>query len=272
MAIRLWKKRTGSRAPRRLEAVLGPSSVRVAAFGGWLGRRPLGAREWVVPAEGEAGWRGAVVALEAALAERCVRGAALDLTVSSQWIRFALVPRRAELASAAERQEYARHLFVSRFGAAAETWTLRLAEAAGGAMLACAAEPELIEALRGACARPGAVLRRVEPLVLAVFNEHAKRLSGGRHWFVVPEPTVAFLALLDRGTWQSVAVRRLDEVSAETVAALVETAHHLQGIETPATRVVSHAAALAGPLADAFGEYRIEWLGPGLGAAEVSAA
>lgn len=274
MAIRLWKKRTASPAPKRLEAVLGPSSVRVTAFGGWLGRRPLGAREWAVaaPEEGEAVWRGAVAALEAALAERCVRGAALDLTISSQWIRFVLVPRRAELRSAAERQEYARHLFVARFGAAAEAWTLRLAEAAGGAMLACAVEPGLIEALRDACARAGAVLRRVEPLALAVFNRHAKRLNGGRQWFVVPEPAVAFLALLDGGTWQSVAVRRLDEASAETVAALVETAHHLQGIETPATRVVSHAAALAGPLADAYGDYRLEWLGPGLGAAEAMAA
>jgi hypothetical protein len=239
--------------------------VRLAAFGGLLGRTPLARQERALAAgDGAAGWQTSLAALERLFEQlfeqRPVRGAALSVAVSSQWLRFVLVPQREELRSKAERLEYARHLFATRFGVEAEGWTVRLVEGTAlGAQLACAMAPGLIADLQALCARAGVTLRRVEPLALAVFNAHDKQLGEGRHWFVVPEAGTAFVALLDGGVWQGVAVRRAAIGSPADLAGLLEAEHQFLGVEERVAQVMAGAREGLAQTAEECG-YRFAWL------------
>lgn len=264
----LWKKPIVSPAPRRLEAVLAPKRVRLAAFGGLLGRKPLSRQESAVPAvDGRQcdGWRSALGALEQMFEVLPVRGAALTVAVSSQWLRFLLVPQREELGSAAECLEYARHMFVTRFGVDAEAWAVRLVGGtAPGARIGCAMAPALIADLQTLCQKAGVSLRSVEPLALAVFNEHDKQLVAGRHWFVVPESGATFVALLDGGAWQSVAVRRAAVDSPEVLARLLDVEHQFLGVEDRVEQVMACKRGSL-PLAEGHSGYRFTWLDGGGG-------
>lgn len=214
--------------------------------------------------DGNAGWQAALAALERLFEQlfeqRPVRGAALSVAVSSEWLRFVLVPQREELRSKTERLEYARHLFATRFGAEAEGWEVRLIEGtAPGARLACAMPPGLIADLQALCARAGVTLRRVEPLAIALFNAHDAPLSTGRHWFVVPEAGAAFVALLDGGAWQGVAVRRAAIGLPADLAGLLEAEHQFLGVEERVEQVLCVArAGMAQPAEQA--SYRFGWL------------
>lgn len=215
----------------------------------------------MVAADGNAGWQASLAALERLFEVPPVRGAALSVAVSIQWLRFVLVPQREELRSKTERLEYARHLFATRFGAEAEGWEVRLIEGtAPGARLACAMPPGLVADLQALCARAGVTLRRVEPLAIALFNAHDAPLSTGRHWFVVPEAGAAFVALLDGGAWQGVAVRRAAIGSAADLAGLLEAEHQFLGVEERVEQVMAGAREGLAQAAEENG-YRFAWLG-----------
>lgn len=193
---------------RTLLVELAPDQVNLAFSERRLtlrGPRTAVSREWLPAASAgpdAAPWRGAVQALEQALAILAVRPARARVVLSSRLVRYALVPWSDALGGADEEAAFARHCFERVYGDAAAEWELRVSDEPDGApRLACAVDAALPGALRDAFAAAGVWLESIQPALMAVCNTHRRRLRGRHAWLVLIEPGSLCLALRGRGRW-----------------------------------------------------------------------
>jgi hypothetical protein len=164
------------------------------------------------------GWRGALEALEALVAEK--RPGRLRLVISNHFVRFLVVPEDRTVASAAERAAYLAHHFGAVYGERAARWAIAAEPRGGGSLLAAAVDSELLAQARALAARHGAVLSRAEPLAVAAFNRARRRSGEGARFFAVLEPGRACVLLADETGVRRVANQRCADPRAE-LAALV---------------------------------------------------
>src|SRR5574340_621425 len=240
----------------RSEIELGPHLVALTRYAGFAGRH-VQRLEQPLAADGHdaAHWRHALDALAELLRASNVASKA-SVALSSHWVHVVVVPLRPELRSETERLEFARHLFVARFGPQAEHWLVRLTGSARGTMLACAVDAALVGELVALCFRHRLAARSVEPLAWVRFNRHAARVKSDPCWVLIPESGTVFVGLVRAGGWASAGVRRLADATAESLAALLDTEHQLQGIEPAVVNAVIIGSA---PLArNATGAYQWE--------------
>lgn len=155
-------------------------------------------------------WRGAVQALQAALPAHAGRPAHVRVILSNRLVRYALVPWSDALSDAAEETAFARHCFERVHGEASAQWDLRVSAGGDGApMLASAVDARLLNALREAFAAAGVRLDSIQPSLMAVYNDHRRRLQGRYAWLALLEPGQLCLALLQHGRWMRVRSMRI---------------------------------------------------------------
>ena len=190
--------------PDRLLLELAPASITLARLRGPLHKQRMEKRSLACdPAYGNEPWQGAIAALKSLeFKEPCK----VTLVLSSQFVRYAVVPWSGALATAAEEDAYLRHYFVKIHGERAKTWVLRASEgAAGAARLASAIDAALLEEIRNSFPRGGkAKLSSVQPQLMSRFNQHRKSVPAGGAWLVIAEPDRACVALHVGGGWRSV--------------------------------------------------------------------
>lgn len=191
--------------------------------------------------EAGAGWRGALAALEALLAERPERR--LRLVLSNHFVRYLLVPEDAAVTSPAEHRAYLMHHFTAVYGERAASWALAAQPAAGGG-LAAAVDAELPQEARALAARRGASLAGVEPLAAAAWNRERRRLGGGARFFAVLEPGRACVLLVGGERVERVVNRRCGDPRAE-LEPLVALEALDAGYDAAARPPLSIAGALA---------------------------
>src|SRR5512135_3424902 len=118
----------------------------------WRGLRRTIHDAYSVPCDGTGdmrSWRTALQELETALPGYAGGKAAASVILSNHFMRYALVPWRAELAGAEEELAFTRHCFIKVYGESAQRWVLRLSPQGREApRLASAADAELLDALR----------------------------------------------------------------------------------------------------------------------------
>ncbi|MBZ0068909.1 MAG: hypothetical protein K8F26_08850 [Thiobacillus sp.] len=169
-------------------------------------------------------WRAALRALETALL--CFANGKTDATVilSNHFLRYVMVPWRAELTGAEEDLSFARHCFAKVYGKeAAQQWELRLSqEAPEVPRLASAVDTELLDAMRGVFGGAGITLKSVQPHLMAVFNGVRGHLRQRSAWFALLEPGNLCLALLHRGCWLRVRTLRIGSEWREDLALILE--------------------------------------------------
>lgn len=213
---------------RTLLVELAPDQVNLAFSERRLtlrGPRTAMSHEWLPVASAgpdAAPWRGAVQALEQALAILAVRPARARVVLSTRLVRYALVPWSDALGGADEEAAFARHCFERVYGDAAAEWELRVSDEQDGApRLASAVDAALPGALRDAFGAAGIWLESIQPALMAVCNAHRRRLSGRHAWLALIEPGTLCVALRDRGRWARVrSVRIGPGWRAELVQAL----------------------------------------------------
>ena len=218
---------------RTLLVELAPDQVNLAFWERRLtlrGLRTTVAREWLpaAPTGADAApWRGAVQALEQALAVLAVRPVRARVVLSSRLVRYALVPWSDALVGVDEEAAFARHCFERVYGEAAADWELRVSDEPDGApKLASAVDAALPGALRDVFAAAGIWLESIQPSLMAVCNAHRRRLRGRHAWLALVEPGTLCLALRDRGRWVRVrSVRIGPGWRAELVQALAREAY-----------------------------------------------
>ena len=192
----------------RLLVSLAPDSVALVRIAGALrprivSRQALDCDPWY----GTEPWQGAAAAFAAA-AEPLLRER-LDVTVvlSNHFMRYAIVPFDAAIATPEEELALARFHFTKVHGERAGGWEVRLSEGPRRASrLASAVDAGLIEAIR-ACFPPNAKARlvSVQPHLMSAFNlwrgTVAKEAAKEAAWLLLVEPRGACLALLTGRSW-----------------------------------------------------------------------
>ena len=185
--------------------VLSPQRVDLMRRRGWLsrGQDAKESRAVAVAASGEP-WLGSIEELERVLQGAQWTSARLNVVLSSQFVRFQLVPWQADLRHTDERLAYARYLFKEVYGAMSEGWEIRLSEEPPGAhSLACAIDHALLEALRRAAAAGGCRLRSVQPRFVEAFNHLRRGLRGDSVIFAFSEPGRLCAGHLRKRTWRA---------------------------------------------------------------------
>lgn len=201
---------------RELRVVVHPEQVALLQMRrtlSWRGLRSTIHDAYSVPCDSASGahpWRAALLELETALPGYADGKTAATVILSNHFLRYALVPWRAELADAEEELAFTRHCFTKVYGKTTQQWELRLSqEAHASPRLASAVDAELLDALKGVFDGAGIVLQSIQPHLMAAFNGFRGRLRKRSAWFALLEPGNLCLALLHRGCWLRVRSLRI---------------------------------------------------------------
>jgi hypothetical protein len=124
----------------------------------------------------------------------------VTVVVSNRLVRYAVVPRSAQVSGEAEELELARHHFVRVHGERARDWDVRYSPETG---LASAIDKSLIEELKNQVR-----LRSLQPYLMAAFNRLRSRVPKEGAWIVLPEAQATCVALYAKGAWAGVSVSR----------------------------------------------------------------
>jgi hypothetical protein len=174
-------------------------------------------------APGEPAWAGALVTLEQQLKDLGGRRANLHVTLSNQFVRYALVPWQARLHGAAEEAAYVGHYFAQMFGSAAARWDICVSAAPEGRpRLASAIDVSLLDALRGLCASTGIRLKAVWPQLASTFNRYRSVLAASCGWLVMVETGCLCIGLFEDGKWLSICTTRTEGAWQLALPALLE--------------------------------------------------
>ena len=190
-------------------------------------------------------WQQAVAGLERLDAGRC----RVTVELGNDFVRYALVPWNAALATPAEEERYVRHHFSRVHGERAKDWAVRASEApAGEPRLASAVDDGLIAALRNVFRKkPGARLVSIQPALMRRFNALRGAWPADGAWLVLAEPGRSCIALHGGGRWRAVQSTRGD-----WRAGLERERHRVEG-EMPPLVLLAGAEP---PPNDAFFRYR----------------
>jgi hypothetical protein len=210
-------------------------------------------------------WQPALDALAGKVRAGVLSGADVTLVLSNHFVHYALVPWSELLSSEEEQLAFARHRYTRVHGSAAEGWLLKLSQTGPRQpRLACGVDGALIEALNKVMAPVGNRYRSLQPHLMASFNRWRTRLGVRPGWFVVAEPGLLCLALLQDGQWQSVRTIKTGADWAGELPGLLAREQCMVDSQTECNEVSVFAPGLpvAAPLASA--DWKIENLQPKL--------
>lgn len=175
-------------------------------------------------------WKAAVAALAALLARPGQGPGDLTVLLSNHFVRYLLVPWRAEVGTPAELAALASICCDETFGGeAGGRLVTTSAERAPSARMAAGLDAGLVSGLQAAAAASPLRLVSVQPYLAAAFNRLHRLLPRRDFVFVVAEPTRSCLLVATGGRWRSVrntggACRPLD------LAHLIEREAQLAGL------------------------------------------
>ena len=186
------------------------------------------------PAYGAEPWHGALERLKGLE----LGNSRVTLELSSQLVRYTLVPWSDALATPAEEEVYVRHHFARIFGEKAKAWAVRATEAPPGApRLASAVDASLIASLKDAFRGKKAKLVSIQPALMRRFNAARKSVPKDGAWLVIAEPERACIALHGGSHWRAV-----QNTKGEWRAALERERHRVEGA-LPSLVLLAGAAA-----------------------------
>lgn len=160
--------------------------------------------------EGREPWRAAVDALAQWLASHKKSRFQVQLLLSGRWVRWQLLPWRAELSGASERAAYAALRFRETFGSSAQHWHVLPAHLPPGQTApAAAVDAALITALQTVCQEAGSQLHSITPYFSSSFDRWRTQLKGALVWFGTLESDTVTLSLLKDGQWTALQTQRL---------------------------------------------------------------
>lgn len=150
------------------------------------------------------------------------RSAFMDVVISDNFLRYALVPWSESLINDAERMAFARLTFSRIYGSMADDWVVALDEQrVGQASLASAIDPGLLQALQEVAIGRGVRLRSLRTALGERINRHRRRLRDNEFCFASLEPGRLTLAFHDKDGWLAVRSRRIWADAVERLPAVL---------------------------------------------------
>jgi len=161
-----------------------------------------------LPNPEEARWQGMITTL-ATTSSISLKPHA-DVLLSSELVRFAVVPWVDGMHGGDEQRAYVRHAFTQSFGLSGDHWDIRFSEQAWGRpYLATAVDVALLEATRAAFAGRAVRLGSIQPLFAWAWNRWSAQLADPDLWFAVVEPRRVCIARVASGLWEGVRSYRI---------------------------------------------------------------
>lgn len=254
----------------RDKLLIGFSPERVALLrrsGGW--RAALRAKALVPVARGgDPAWQGAVEALAATVrGDAAWRAADAQITLSNHFARYQLLPWSDAIGNDAERDRYARELFLQVYGDVVGQWDIRVTETGYGApWLACAVDRGLVEALGEALGAGNNRLVSLTPHLVSAFNGTRPAFKEKDTWLVQVEPGRLLLALFVEGRWRVLNSRQIvADAWAHELPRLLDREARLNGLNAAPRNVYLSAPEVNQAALDGAGRWVYRWLRPKLG-------
>lgn len=209
-------------------AVLAPQRVAlVRRRKGWGGQHPFDLKL-------DAPWIGTPTAAADALTELLQRQEIgtgdLCIVISNHFVRYLLIPWRAEVTTRDEFAAYAQICCDQTYGGAGSGHCLRTApEKEGSPRLAAALDTALLEALARAASSSRLRLVSIQPYLSAAYNRLAVMLPRDDFILVVAEPGRSCLLAAGHGRWSCVRTSA-GEDQPQALAELIEREAQLLGL------------------------------------------
>lgn len=239
-------------SPRRLEL------ARRSAW--WSGKLLASDGFHCNPAPGAEPWRAACDVLTRQLADHGQDKPALRVVLSGGFVRWLVLPPRAELSRSSEVTAYAKHRFGEVYGKLAENWEVMVAVVPPGqSRLACAVDRALMAHLRRACEGSGARLVSVVPYFSSVFDYWQQAVPSEAAWFGVVEAQYITLGLLQRKNWIAVHSQPMDGPDAVQLSSLMLQVGLAAGLADTRLPLFMAAGSDAAPSAV---DVPVSWLRP----------
>ena len=138
------------------------------------------------------------------------KGSRVHIIVAGDWVRHGLSPAADVALSAAEEATLAQQAFVERYGDSAGKFNVcHQTQGYRQPMIVAAIESILLKRVLEACASRGLRVKKVEPLLGAVWARVGRSLSRRTGWFAVLEAGRLHLLWLDKGSWNRLASQRV---------------------------------------------------------------
>lgn len=245
------------------------SIARLPRFGLGLGMGlSLGRQQQVeyvpVQADGREPWRAAVDALAQWFAQHKGKRFQVQVLLSGRWVRWQLLPWRADLTGPDERAAYAALCLRETFGPAAQHWQVLPSHLPPGHTAPAAAlDAALVEALQAVCADTGNQLHSITPYFSSAFDNWRSKVSAPLAWFGTLEPDTLTLCLFKEGQWAALQTQRL-QLPADWRATLHDLqAHMALACDVTADDVPLYLAGdMPEPGQPAAADRRLHWLKP----------
>jgi hypothetical protein len=221
----------------RVKVFLGPASVQLARFGkGWRPTEGLSLAQPCGRANGVP-WQPALDALDRALGMLEFQGADGDVSISSHFVRYALVPAADKLRGGTERLAAARHQLRSIYGERADSWRVALSANGGSSIVVAAIDSELLDGIKTSLARARLRAVAIEPYLATAFNSCRKAI-GAEAWLAVVEPGRLALGYFKKGNWLGLRNQRMRDNGGDELLVALEQARLADGIEAAPGRVL----------------------------------
>lgn len=223
---------------------------------------PNSAASGSTPPGSNPAWKATLAALDETLAGFTTPGIAATVIVSSQFVRYAIVPWRDNIIGAAEQAEFGRHCFRNIYGEAAAGWEIRISS--GGFRrnaLASGVDAQMLRAIEKSVAARGIPIASIQPNFMAACNRFRRELSGYKSGCIaVLEPGRVALGTFDKIGWRALSARRLGTLKPEDLVPVL--AQELKSVDADALPEYLFVAAV-GPTTSSFFRTRTQaWMSP----------
>ena len=129
----------------------------------------------------------------------------LQLVISSEFVRYIVLPAQEVLMSFSEKMVYTETVFQELYGDKATDWEFKLHDAQWQhATLAVAINKNFLESLHHVVVKHQLKLKSAQPYLMAAFNSLSKQISGESGYLAIIEAGRILLVQLKQGKWQNV--------------------------------------------------------------------
>lgn len=178
-------------------------------------------------------WQPALETLRPWLQQRPWQDCRPTVVLSGHFTQYALIPWSAGLATAEERQAYARHCFLQAYGEAARGWDLRISAAGYGRTAVASGVPnDLLQALHVAFDQAGMRHGRIHPYLTAAVDDLRRHRLPASFCLAVLESGKLMLALIENDDWRSLRSFAAEADMAAQLQALIQRESIVAGLDT----------------------------------------
>ena len=177
-------------------------------------------------------WHGVLGQLQTLLKDNKWQAPTATVTLSSHFMRYAVIPWNSEITTSEEQQSYLKHRFTMGYGDAVKSWNMRMdAPKYKKAALASAMPDGLQVALSDTLAQANSRLDALYPYLMQAANHvfETKNFTGDC-WLAVVENQRLGLSLIEDGEWQVVRNLPLEVDVAVQIETLIQRETMLENV------------------------------------------